>query len=57
MTFDVSVDSPQGAPQAPPSVALFTYQPTSLVALAKQAQAREDIAALKRGRRPATSCC
>ncbi|THF85618.1 carbohydrate ABC transporter permease [Deinococcus sp. KSM4-11] len=41
VTFDVSVDSPQGAPQAPPSVALFTYQPTSLVALAKQAQARD----------------
>ncbi|GHF65835.1 multiple sugar transport system permease protein [Deinococcus metalli] len=41
VTFDVSVDSPQGAPQDAPTIALFTYQPTSLVALAKQAQARD----------------
>lgn len=41
VSFDVSVRSPQGAPQAPPTVSLFPYQPQSLVALAKQAQARD----------------
>ncbi len=39
VTFDVSVRSPAGKPQAPPTVALFTYQPTSLVGNVKYAQA------------------
>ncbi|MEF2276823.1 carbohydrate ABC transporter permease [Deinococcus sp. YIM 134068] len=41
VTFDVSVRSPQDAPQAPPTASLFPYQPQSLVALARQAQARD----------------
>ncbi|MFC3834341.1 carbohydrate ABC transporter permease [Deinococcus rufus] len=41
VTFDTTVDSPADAPQAPPTVGLFTYQPTSLVALARQALARD----------------
>ncbi|PTA68357.1 carbohydrate ABC transporter permease [Deinococcus arcticus] len=46
VSFEVSVKSPPGAPQTPPTVALFPYQPVSLVAIARQAQAR-DYAALK----------
>ncbi|PNY80219.1 carbohydrate ABC transporter permease [Deinococcus koreensis] len=41
VSFDVQVRSPQGAPQEAPSVALFPYQPVSLVAIAKQAQAKD----------------
>ncbi|CAM3635962.1 carbohydrate ABC transporter permease [Deinococcus frigens] len=41
VTFDVSVRSPADAPQGPPTTALFPYQPTSLVAIARQAQATE----------------
>ncbi|MFC4452986.1 carbohydrate ABC transporter permease [Deinococcus sonorensis] len=41
VTFDVSVRSPAGAPQAAPSIALFPYQPNSLVAIARQAQAKD----------------
>ncbi len=41
VTFEVQVQSPPGAPQAPPAVTLFPYQPVSLVAVARQAQARD----------------
>lgn len=41
VTFDVAVKSPTDAPQDPPSVTLFQYQPTSMVALAKQSQAKD----------------
>ncbi|GAA4010617.1 carbohydrate ABC transporter permease [Deinococcus rubellus] len=41
VAFDVTVASPKDAPQAPPSIILFPYQPTSLVALARQAQAKD----------------
>lgn len=41
VTFDVSVQSPADAPQDPPTVALFNYQPTSMVAIAQQAQAKD----------------
>ncbi|GBF07082.1 binding-protein-dependent transport system inner membrane protein [Deinococcus aerius] len=41
VTFDVSVRSPQGAPQDPPSAALFPYQPVSLVSIARYAQAKD----------------
>ncbi|MBB5236047.1 carbohydrate ABC transporter permease [Deinococcus budaensis] len=41
VTFDVQVRSPQGTPAAPPSVALFPYQPVSLVSLTRYAQARD----------------
>ena len=41
VSFEVSVRSPDGAPQAAPTTALFPYQPVSLVALARQAQASE----------------
>ena len=41
VTFDVTVRSPAGAPQGPPSATLFPYQPSSLVAIARQAQARD----------------
>lgn len=41
VSFDVAVDSPADAPQDPPTIALFPYQPTSMVALAKQAQAQD----------------
>ncbi|MBI0445962.1 carbohydrate ABC transporter permease [Deinococcus sp. DB0503] len=41
VTFEVSVVSPPGAPQAPPSVALFPYQPVSLVTIGQQAQAKD----------------
>lgn len=41
VTFDVAVRSPGGAPQNPPDVMLFPYQPTSLVAIARQAQAKD----------------
>lgn len=41
VTFDVSVNSPADAPQDAPTVALFQYQPTSMVAIAKQAQAKD----------------
>ncbi|MBZ9753307.1 carbohydrate ABC transporter permease [Deinococcus sp. HMF7604] len=46
VTFEVSVQSPAGAPQTPPTVALFPYQPVSLVAIGRQAQAK-DYATLK----------
>ncbi len=46
VTFETAVASPAGAPQDPPTTFLFPYQPTSLVALAKQAQAK-DYAQLK----------
>lgn len=41
VTFDVSVTSPAGAPKEPPTVALFPYQPVSLVATTRLAQARD----------------
>lgn len=41
VTFEVSVTSPPGAPQAPPSAVLFPYQPVSLVAINRQAQAKD----------------
>ncbi|WP_034383241.1 carbohydrate ABC transporter permease [Deinococcus sp. YIM 77859] len=41
VTFDVAVRSPQGAPQDPPTVALFPYQPVSLVSITRYAQARD----------------
>lgn len=46
VSFDTAVKSPADAPQDPPSIMLFPYQPTSMVALAKQAQAK-DYAQLK----------
>lgn len=39
--FNVSVRSPRGAPQDPPTAALFPYQPVSLVSIARYAQARD----------------
>jgi multiple sugar transport system permease protein len=41
VNFDVTVQSPKDVPQTPPTIALFPYQPTSLVALSKQAQAKD----------------
>jgi multiple sugar transport system permease protein len=41
VTFDVSVRSPADAPKDAPVVSLFPYQPVSLVAIAKQAQAKD----------------
>ncbi|AZI44602.1 carbohydrate ABC transporter permease (plasmid) [Deinococcus psychrotolerans] len=41
LTFDVTVAVPKDAPQTPPTIFLFPYQPTSLVALARQAQAKD----------------
>ena len=46
VSFETSVASPKDAPQDAPGVVLFPYQPTSLVAIARQAQAK-DYAQLK----------
>ena len=46
VTFEVRVASPPGAPQEAPAVALFPYQPVSLVATTRFAQAR-DFAAVR----------
>ncbi|UBV45446.1 ABC transporter permease subunit (plasmid) [Deinococcus taeanensis] len=41
VTFEVQVRSPAGAPQTPPTVALFPYQPVSLVSTTRFAQAKD----------------
>jgi multiple sugar transport system permease protein len=41
VNFDVAVRTPQGAEAAPPSIALFPYQPVSLVSIARYAQAQD----------------
>lgn len=41
VSFEVSVAAPKDAPQDAPTIALFPYQPTSMVAIAKQAMAKD----------------